>query len=53
MNPIKIYKEKLNLNTVKISFCMVAVTLINIAIKDIKMTEKRQKLDSLLIFSTL
>ena len=43
MNPIKIYKEWANLNTVKISFCKVAVTLINFAIKDVKMTKKRKK----------
>ena len=39
MNPIKIYKEWSNLNTVKISFCKVAVRLIKFAIKDVKMTK--------------
>ena len=40
MNPIKIYKEWSNLNTVKISFCKVAVPLIKFVIKDVKMTKK-------------
>ena len=35
MNPIKIYKEWSNLNTVQISFCKVAVPLIKFAIKDV------------------
>ena len=40
MNHIKIYKDWSNLNTIKISFCKVAVPLIKFAIKDIKMTKK-------------
>ena len=43
MNPIKIYKEWSNLNTVKILFCKVAVPLIKFAIKDEKMTTKKKK----------
>ena len=43
MNPIKIFKEKSNLNTVKVSFCKVAMPLIKFAIKDVKMTEKKKK----------
>ena len=41
MNPIKIIKEWSNLNTVKISFCKVAVLLIKFAIKDVKLTKKK------------
>ena len=44
MIPIKIYKEWSNLNTVKISFCKVAVPLIKFAIKDEKMTKKTSKI---------
>ena len=40
--PIKFYREWPNLNTVKISFCKVAVPLVKFAIKDLKTTEKRQ-----------
>ena len=43
MNPIKIYREWANLNTVKISFCKVAVPLIKFAIKDVKMTKNIHK----------
>ena len=53
MNPTKINKEWSKLNTVKISFCKVAVPLIKFAIKDIKITKKRQNMAALLIFSTL
>ena len=53
MNPIKIYREWLNLNTVQISFCKVAVTLIKFAIKDVKMTKKRQNMATLPMFKTL
>ena len=42
VNPIKIYKEWSNLNTVKISFYKVAVPLIKFGIKDVKMTKKLQ-----------
>ena len=49
----KIYKEWPNLNTVKISFCKVTVPLIKFAIKDVKIIEKRQKMATLPIFSTL
>ena len=37
--PIKLYREWPNLNTVKISFCKVAVPLVKFAIKDLKATE--------------
>ena len=37
--PIKFYREWPNLNTVKISFCKVAVPLVKFASKDLKMTE--------------
>ena len=40
---IKICMVWSNLNTVKILFCKVAVSLIKIAIKDIKMTKKKKK----------
>ena len=40
LNHIKIYKKWSNLNTVKISFYMVAVPLIKFVIKDVKMTKK-------------
>ena len=40
MNLIKINKEWSNLNTVKISFCKVAVPLIKFAIKDVKNDQK-------------
>ena len=40
---IKIYKEWSILNTVKISFCKVAVSLIKFAIKDETMTPKKKK----------
>ena len=40
--PIKFYREWPNLNTVKISFCMVAVPPVKFAIKDFKTTEKHQ-----------
>ena len=50
MNPINIYKEWSNLNTVKISFCKVAMGLTKFAIKDVQMTKKRATLP---IFSTL
>ena len=40
--PIKFYREWPNLNTLKISFCKVAVPLVKFAIKDLKTTEKRQ-----------
>ena len=53
MNPINIYREWLNLNTVQISFCKVAVPLIKFAIKDVKMTKKRKYMATLPIFSTL
>ena len=43
MNLIKINKEWSTLNTVKISFCKVAVPLIKFAIKDVKMTKNVQK----------
>ena len=43
MNAIKISKEWSNLNTVKISFCKVAVPLIKFSIKDVKMTQKHKK----------
>ena len=43
VNPIKIYKEWSNLNTIKILFCKVAVPLIKFAIKDVKMTKTCQK----------
>ena len=51
--PIKFYREWSNLNTVKISFCKVAVPLVVFAIKDLKMTEKHQNKATLPIFSTL
>ena len=52
--PIKFYRELINLNTVKFSFCKVAVPLVKFAIKDLKTTEKRQKQAATLpIFSTL
>ena len=41
IDPLKIYTEWSNLNTVKISFCKVAVPLIKFAIKDVKMSKKR------------
>ena len=37
---IKFYREWPNLNTVKISFCKMAVPLVKFMIKDLKMTEK-------------
>ena len=51
--PIKFYRERPNLNTVKISFCKVAVPLVKFAIKGLKMTEKHQNKATLPIFSTL
>ena len=51
--PIKFYRELINLNTVKFSFCKVAVPLVKFAIKDLKTTEKRQNTATLPIFSTL
>ena len=50
--PIKFYTEWLNLNTVKISFCKVAVPLVKFVIKCLKMTEKHQNKATLPIFST-
>ena len=47
----KIYPP--NLNTVKISFCKVAVPPVKFAIKDLKTTENRQNKATLPIFSTL
>ena len=47
------YREWPNLNTVKISFCKVAVPLVKFAIKDLKMTEKHPNKATLTIFSTL
>ena len=52
-NPIKIYKEWSNLNTVKVSFCKVAVPFFKFAIKDIKMTKNHKKMATLPLFSTL
>ena len=43
MNPINIWKEWSNLNTVKISFCKVAVPFIKFAIQDVKMTKNRKQ----------
>ena len=51
--PIKFYREWPNLKAVKISFCKIAVPFVKIAIKDLKMTEKRQNKATLRIFSTL
>ena len=51
--PIKFYREWPNLNTVKISFCKVAVLLVKFALKDLKMTEKHQNKPTKPIFSTL
>ena len=54
MNPIKIYKEWYNLNTLKVSFCNAAVPLIKFVIKAVKIkTKNRQKMTTLPIFSTL
>ena len=50
---IKFYREWPNLNAVKISFCKVAVPHVQFAIKDLKMTEKRQNKATLPIFSIL
>ena len=43
INPIEFYKEWWNRNTVKISFCKVAVPLVRFSIKDVKMTKKKKK----------
>ena len=43
INSIKFYNEWWNRNIVKISFCKVAVPLVNLSIKDVKMTKNRQK----------
>ena len=51
--PIKFYREWPNLNTVKISFCKVAMPLFKFAIKDLKTTEKHQNKATLPIISTL
>ena len=51
--PIEFYREWSNLNTVKISFCKVAVALVKFAIKDLKMTKKHQNNSTLSICSTL
>ena len=51
--PRKIYNGWSNFNTVKISFCKVAVPHIKFSIKDIKMTKKRLKMATLPIVSTL
>ena len=40
---IKSYRERPNLNTVKISFCKVAVPLVKFAIKDLKNDRKNVK----------
>ena len=53
MYPIKFYREWLNLDTVKISFCKIAVSLVKFAIKDLKMTETHQNKATLPIFSTI
>ena len=50
---MKFYREWPNLNAVKISFCKVAMPLVKFAIKDLKMTEKRQNKATVPIFSTL
>ena len=42
INPIKFHNECWNRNTVKISFCKVALPLVKFSIKDVKMTKKRQ-----------
>ena len=51
--PIKFYREWPNLNTVKISFCKVAVPLVKFAIKNLNMTKKHQSKATLTIFSSL
>ena len=51
--PIKFYRELPNLNTVKSSFCKMAVPLVEFAIKDLNMTEKHQHMATLHMFSTL
>ena len=51
INPIKFYKEWWNRNTVKISFCKVAVPLVRFSIKDVKMTEKKKNVKKMAILS--
>ena len=41
--PIKFYRERPNLNTVKISFCKVALPFVKFAIKDFKNERKTSK----------
>ena len=53
INPIKFYKEWWNLNTIKISFCKVAVPRVKFMIKEVKMTTKRKKMATLPRFSAL
>ena len=58
INSIKFYNEWWHRNTVKISFCKVAVPLVKLSIKDVKMTKNRQKkkkkkMATLLILGTL
>ena len=43
INSIKFYKEWWNRNTVKISFCKVAVPLVKLSIKDVKKTKNKKK----------
>ena len=51
--PIKFYREWPNRNTVKISFCKVAVPFVKFAIKFLKVTEKHQNKVTIPVFSTL
>ena len=51
--PIKFYREWPNLNTVNISYCKVAVSLVKFAIKGLEATEKHQNKVTIPILSTL